>query len=59
MDDLFDSVENLEKFHTEKGSKDGALRAKERQFKEGFTKGWQQACHLQQELGVLEGIILS
>ena len=58
-EDLFDSVENLEKFHAEQGSKDGALIGKERQYKEGFSKGWQQACHLQQELGVLQGIILT
>lgn len=59
MEDLFEAVEYLEQSHKIKGGHEGQLVGQNRQFKEGYAKGWQQACHLLQEIGILHGLVAS
>ena len=59
MVDIFEAVENLGDNLQQKGDIDGKAEGQRRQYKEGYTKGWQQACHLLQEIGTLHGIVSS
>lgn len=54
-DDIFDAVDALEQQEYAAGETDGVKEGQEKQYQNGFTFGWQQACHILQELGCIEG----
>lgn len=56
MGDLFDIIEDLEQKLILNGEKEGIKDAEKKCYEEGFILGWQQACHIQRELGMIEGI---
>lgn len=55
--DLFAAVEALEGQHQQRGLEQGEEEGRRRQHRDGYNKGWQQACHLLQELGTLRGVV--
>lgn len=58
-DDLFDAVEALEKQEYTNGEKEGENEGQLKHWQDGFIFGWQQACHIHQELGRIEGVLTS
>ncbi|XP_047737720.1 uncharacterized protein LOC125178307 [Hyalella azteca] len=56
-DDLFDAVEALEQDHSILGETHGTRAGKERQYTDGYVKGWQQAAHVLHEIGSLYAIL--
>lgn len=55
--DLFAAVDALEEQHKQLGRNQGAVEGRRRQYRDGYGKGWQQACHVLQELGTLRGVV--
>ena len=55
--DLFDAIELIEQEEEQIGFKEGEVARRKEQFKTSFILGWQQACHIQEELGKIEGKI--
>ncbi|XP_071534046.1 uncharacterized protein [Panulirus ornatus] len=58
-DDIFDAVDTLEQQEYTAGETEGVRDGRQKQFQNGFTFGWQQACHILQELGCIEGLLSS
>ncbi|XP_066980279.1 uncharacterized protein [Macrobrachium rosenbergii] len=58
-EDLFDAVERLEKQKYAVGEKEGIVDGQLKSWQTGFEFGWQQACHIHQELGRIEGLLSS
>lgn len=54
-DDLFDAVYALEQQEFKSGEAEGLQEGDRKHQQQGFTLGWQQACHLLRELGIIEG----
>ncbi|KAK3881719.1 hypothetical protein Pcinc_013874 [Petrolisthes cinctipes] len=57
--DIFDSVLALEEEHYKAGETEGKQDGQLKYYQEGFVRGWQQACHVLQELGYIEGLLSS
>ncbi|XP_042868748.1 uncharacterized protein LOC122251084 isoform X2 [Penaeus japonicus] len=58
-DDLFDAVDALEQQQYEAGEEEGLEEGRKKHMKIGALLGWQQACHIQQELCRIEGLFES
>lgn len=54
-EDLFDAVHALEQQKYASGQAEGLEEGHKNHYWQGFTLGWQQACHLLHELGTIEG----
>ncbi|KAL7640395.1 UNVERIFIED_CONTAM: hypothetical protein RMT77_008668 [Armadillidium vulgare] len=59
MGDLFDAIEDIEKDIILHGEREGRKHAEQKDFQDGFIQGWQQACHIQRELGMINGFLCS
>nr|XP_045611227.1 protein LTO1 homolog isoform X2 [Procambarus clarkii] len=57
-EDIFDAVDALELQKYATGEAEGIEEGKQKHHLVGFTFGWQQACHILQELGRIEGSVL-
>ena len=55
VEDLFDAVHALEQQKYTDGQAEGLEEGHNNHYQQGFTLGWQQACHLLHELGTIEG----
>lgn len=58
-DDIFDLVNSLEKLEYIEGQEEGTKEGKLKQAWTGYTFGWQQACHILHQLGIIEGLLSS
>lgn len=56
-EDLFDAVYALEQQEYKSGEAEGLQEGDKKHHQQGFTLGWQQACHLLHELGIIEGLV--
>ncbi|ROT71087.1 uncharacterized protein [Penaeus vannamei] len=58
-DDLFDAVDALEQQQYHAGEEEGLEEGRKKHMMTGALLGWQQACHIQQELCRIEGLLES
>lgn len=56
---MFDAVHALEQQKYADGQAEGLEEGHRNHYQQGFTLGWQQACHLLHELGTIEGLLSS